>query len=323
MNKENKALLRIYDLKKHYTLKSNFFSKNRVLRAVDGINLSINHGETFGLVGESGCGKTTAGKCILRLVEPTSGYIELDGEEITHIGFNHMREVRKKIQFIFQDPYSSLNPRMTVGQIIGEPLAIHGIYTGKNLRINIENLIEKVGLPIESYNNFPHEFSGGQRQRVGIARALALKPKLVICDEPVSALDVSIQSQILNLMIELQNEYEIAYIFISHGLTAVKHISKRVGVMYLGKIVEIAETEALFSHPLHPYTEALLSAIPLPDPESIKEKIILEGDVPNPINPPSGCRFHNRCRHAIDICRKIEPIWKTRDDNHFVACHLC
>jgi oligopeptide/dipeptide ABC transporter ATP-binding protein len=316
------ALLEVRGLKKHYALQGGPFGKKAVLRAVDGISFSILPGETLGLVGESGCGKTTAGKCILRLIEPTAGSIGLEGEDITHVPFARLREVRRKIQFIFQDPYSSLNPRMTVGQIVGEPFAIHGICGGDERRERVLTLIERVGLSPESYGRYPHEFSGGQRQRIGIARALALKPALVVCDEPVSALDVSIQSQVLNLMMELQRELGMAYLFISHGLAAVKHISKRVGVMYLGKMVELAETETLFSRPLHPYTEALLSAIPVPDPEIARERIILEGDVPSPVHPPSGCRFHNRCRYAMPVCSEAEPEWKDAGGGHFVACHL-
>lgn len=318
----NRALLEVRGLKKHYVLEGGPFGKKAVLRAVDGVSFSIHPGETLGLVGESGCGKTTAGKCILRLIEPTAGSIELEGEDITHVPFSRLREVRRKIQFIFQDPYSSLNPRMSVGQIVGEPFAIHGICGGIERRERVLRLIERVGLSTESYCRYPHEFSGGQRQRIGIARALALKPALVVCDEPVSALDVSIQSQVLNLMMELQREMGMAYLFISHGLAAVKHISKRVGVMYLGKMVELAETEKLFSHPLHPYTEALLSAIPVPDPEVARERIILEGDVPSPVHPPSGCRFHNRCRYALPVCGEAEPEWKDAGGGHFVACHL-
>jgi oligopeptide transport system ATP-binding protein len=316
------TLLDVRDLKKEYALKGiGPFGKKRVLRAVDGISFSVLPGETLGLVGESGCGKTTAGKCILRLIEPTAGSVELDGEEITHLPPSRMREIRKKIQFIFQDPYSSLDPRMTVGQIIGEPFAVHGLCGGRERRGKVEDLIGRVGLAPECYGRFPHEFSGGQRQRIGIARALALNPKLVICDEPVSALDVSIQSQILNLLRELQRERGMAYVFISHGLAAVKHISKRVGVMYLGKLVEMSETEELFSRPLHPYTEALLSAIPVPDPAASRERIILEGDVPSPVHPPSGCRFHNRCRYASRECGEAEPVWREVGGGHFVACH--
>lgn len=322
MNGNTPALLEVRGLKKHYVLEGGLFGKKTVLRAVDGISFTILPGDTLGLVGESGCGKTTAGKCILRLIEPTAGSIELEGEDVTHVSFARLRAVRRKMQFIFQDPYSSLNPRMTVGQIIGEPFAIHGICGGIERRRKVESLIDRVGLTAESYGRYPHEFSGGQRQRIGIARALALNPSLVVCDEPVSALDVSIQSQVLNLMAELQKERGMAYLFISHGLAAVKHISRRVGVMYLGKMVELAETEDLFSHPLHPYTEALLSAIPVPDPEVARERIILEGDVPSPVHPPAGCRFHNRCRYAMQVCRVTEPEWKDAGGIHFVACHL-
>ena len=290
--------------------------------AVDGVSFSVRSGETLGIVGESGCGKTTAGKCILRLIEPTAGEVRFEGRDIVRASLPEMREIRRRIQFIFQDPYSSLNPRMTVGQIVGEAFTIHGICSGKERRRRVEDLIERVGLAPESFNRYPHEFSGGQRQRVGIARALALHPRLVICDEPVSALDVSIQSQVLNLMRDIQRETGITYLFISHGLAAVKHISTRVGVMYLGKMVELAPTEELYTRPLHPYTEALLSAIPVPDPEIQRNRIILEGDVPNPVHPPSGCRFHTRCRSVMPVCRKDEPLWRDMGGGRFVACHL-
>ena len=316
-------LLDVRGLKKHFILShGNLFFQKKILYAVDGITFTMNTGETLGIVGESGCGKTTAGKCILRLVNPTHGRIFMDGEDLTAASPDTLRKIRLKIQFIFQDPYSSLNPRMTVGQIVAEPLTIHSICKGNEKREKVKSLLQRVGLPPESYYRFPHEFSGGQRQRVGIARALALNPKLVICDEPVSALDVSIQSQVLNLMKELQDELGIAFLFISHGLAAVKHISQRIAVMYLGKFVELVETESLFAKPLHPYTEALLSAIPVPDPEIKRDRIILEGDVPSPVDPPSGCHFHTRCRYAMPICREHSPEWKQVEEGHFVACHL-
>ncbi len=324
MTGDPEYLLDVRNLRKHYSLGGGFLNRNRaVLLAVDGISFSIKAGETLGIVGESGCGKTTAGKCILRLIEPTGGEVHFEGRDIVRASHKDMREIRKRIQFIFQDPYSSLNPRMKVGQIVGEPLVIHGVCSGREKRRRVEELIDCVGLSAEAYGRYPHEFSGGQRQRIGIARALALNPKLVICDEPVSALDVSIQSQVLNLMLHLQRELGITYLFISHGLAAVKHISSRVGAMYLGKLVELAPTERLYAHPMHPYTQALLSAIPAPDPEIQRDKIILEGDVPSPVDPPSGCRFHTRCSHVLPVCRLEEPRWRDVGEGHFVACHLC
>ncbi len=323
MNQESDVLLEVRDLKKHYVLsKRTVFGRREVLRAVDGISFSLRRGETLGLVGESGCGKTTTGKCIVRLIEPTSGQISLEGEDVVGASPDRIREIRKQMQIIFQDPYSSLNPRMTVGQIVGEPFAIHGICAGKERRQRVEALIDRVGLTRDSYTRFPHEFSGGQRQRVGIARALALNPKLVVCDEPVSALDVSIQAQVLNLMVQLQKESGLTYLFISHGLSAVKHISRRVGVMYLGKLVELGETEALFSSPLHPYTEALMSAIPRPDPDIVRERVLLEGDATDSNHPPSGCPFHARCRYRMAVCENEEPAWRDLGGGHFAACHL-
>ena len=323
MTPNDAYLLEVHGLKKHYPLRGGLLSSSKaVLRAVDDISFSIRAGETLGIVGESGCGKTTAGKCIMRLIEPTAGTVYFEGRDIIRASYSEMREIRKRIQFIFQDPYSSLNPRMSVGQIVGEAFAIHGVCSGREKRKRVEALIEHVGLSPEVYTRYPHEFSGGQRQRIGIARALALNPRLVICDEPVSALDVSIQSQVLNLMVYLQRELGITYVFISHGLAAVKHISTQIGVMYLGKMVELAPTEMLFARSCHPYTEALLSAIPVPDPEIQRERIILEGDVPSPVHPPSGCRFHTRCSYAKSICKESEPAWRENGEGHFVACHL-
>lgn len=323
MSHAQDRLLEVRDLKKHYVLpRRTVFGKKEVLRAVDGVSFTLQCGETLGLVGESGCGKTTTGKCIVRLIKPTGGHIALEGEDVVNAPADRIRELRKQMQIIFQDPYSSLNPRMTVGEIVGEPFAIHDVCSGKERRERVDALIDRVGLTRDSYARFPHEFSGGQRQRVGIARALALNPKLVICDEPVSALDVSIQAQVLNLMVRLQKESGLTYLFISHGLSAVKHISRRVGVMYLGKLVELGETEALFSSPLHPYTEALMSAIPRPDPDVPRERILLEGDAASSVHPPSGCRFHTRCRYRMPRCAVEEPAWRDRGGGHFVACHL-
>lgn len=319
----NEYVLQVENLKKYYQISNGLFNHSPLqLKAVDDVSFAIKYGETFGLVGESGCGKTTIGKTILRLFEPTAGRIIFDGTDITAARGKALKEIRKGMQFIFQDPYSSLNAKMTVGQIVGEPFAIQNICSGKERVKRVEALLENVGLQKDCFNRFPHEFSGGQRQRIGIARALALNPKLVVCDEPVSALDVSIQSQILNLMIELQKERQIAYLFISHGLAAVKHISHRIGVMYLGKLVEMASTDDIFAEPLHPYTQALLSAIPIPDPDSHRNRILLKGDVPSPVNPPSGCRFHERCEFAKEICKTSVPVWKEVKKGHFAACNL-
>ncbi|RLG73194.1 MAG: peptide ABC transporter substrate-binding protein [Methanobacteriota archaeon] len=317
-------LLDVRGLVKHFPIKEGIIFQRRkgVIRAVDGVDLFINRGETLGLVGESGCGKTTVGRVILRLEEPTSGEVIFDGKNVYALQGEELRQLRRDMQIIFQDPYSSLNPRMMVGDIIGEPLEVHRIATGVEKQERVFELIEKVGLSPEHYFRYPHEFSGGQRQRIGVARALALNPKLIICDEPVSALDVSVQSQILNLMKDLQKEFNLTYLFISHDLSVIRHISDRVAVMYLGKIVELAEVDELFEHPLHPYTEALLSAIPIPDPEAKREKIILRGDVPSPANPPSGCRFHTRCHKAMPICSKVEPEFVDVGNEHYVACLL-
>jgi oligopeptide transport system ATP-binding protein len=273
-------------------------------------------------VGESGCGKSTTGRTILRLIEPTAGAIEFEGQNITELDKGDMRALRREMQIIFQDPYASLNPRMTVGSIIGEPLEIHKIAKGAEKEDQVASLLQKVGLRAEDMRKYPHEFSGGQRQRIGIARALGLNPKLIVCDEPVSALDVSIQAQVINLLGDLQEEFGLSYLFIAHNLNVVEHISNRVAVMYLGKIVELASDEALYNNPQHPYTEALLSAVPIPDPTAQKKRIILEGDVPSPINPPSGCHFHTRCPYKEKICEEIEPEFKDIGGGHWVACHL-
>lgn len=316
-------LLQVRNLKKHFPVTSGVFSKvNGWIKAVDDVSFDVYAGETLGLVGESGCGKTTTGRCLLRLEEPTSGQVVFEGSDILKMNNQELRRLRKEMQIIFQDPYGSLNPRMTVGEIVGEALTIHGVASGKEKEENVENLLKVVGLSPYHARRYPHEFSGGQRQRIGIARALALRPKLIVCDEPVSALDVSIQSQILNLLDDLQEEFNLTYIFIAHNLSVVEHISDRVGVMYLGKMVELSDSNTLYTSPQHPYTQALLSAIPVPDPDHRSERIVLEGDVPSPIDPPSGCTFHPRCPYCQDICRQEQPKWRQKDTNHFVACHL-
>ncbi|MCG0239107.1 MAG: dipeptide ABC transporter ATP-binding protein [Firmicutes bacterium] len=321
---QGETLVRVENLKKWYPVTGGSIISRVVghVKAVDGVSFTIRRGETFGLVGESGCGKTTLGKVLLRLQEPTAGAVYFEGRNIFELNKEEMRKLRREMQIIFQDPYASLNPRMTVGEIIGEPLEIHGVARGREKEKRVQQLLEVVGLASYHARRYPHEFSGGQRQRIGIARALALNPKLIVCDEPVSALDVSIQSQILNLLSDLQKEFGLTYLFIAHGLAVVKHISDRVGVMYLGKLVEIADKREIYANPRHPYTEALMSAIPIPDPTVRRERIILEGDVPSPINPPSGCRFHTRCRLAEEICREVEPSLVDIGNDHWVACHV-
>ncbi|MFO7171464.1 MAG: dipeptide ABC transporter ATP-binding protein [Bacillota bacterium] len=321
---QGETLVRVENLKKWYPVTGGSIISRVVghVKAVDGVSFTIRRGETFGLVGESGCGKTTLGKVLLRLQEPTAGAVYFEGRNIFELNKEEMRKLRREMQIIFQDPYASLNPRMTVGEIIGEPLEIHGVARGREKEKRVQQLLEVVGLASYHARRYPHEFSGGQRQRIGIARALALNPKLIVCDEPVSALDVSIQSQILNLLSDLQKEFGLTYLFIAHGLAVVKHISDRVGVMYLGKLVEVADKREIYANPRHPYTEALMSAIPIPDPTVRRERIILEGDVPSPINPPSGCRFHTRCRLAEEICREVEPPLVDIGNDHWVACHV-
>lgn len=316
-------LLDVHNLKTYLPLKRGFFGKSQgFVKAVDDISFTVNRGETFGLVGESGCGKTTTGKSILRLVEPTEGTVFFDGQNLLPLDKAEMRRKRKEMQMIYQDPYSSLNPRLTVGEIIAEPLLVHKVLSKHERVEKVRELLTIVGLAPGYAHRYPHEFSGGQRQRIGVARALALNPKLIVCDEPVSALDVSIQSQILNLLSDLQEEFRLTYIFIAHGLAAVKHLSDTVAVMYLGKIVEIADSKDLYKNPLHPYTQALISAIPVPDPKKKKQRLLLEGDVPSPIDPPSGCRFHTRCPMCSSRCRVEEPGMKDLGRNHSVACHL-
>jgi oligopeptide/dipeptide ABC transporter ATP-binding protein len=314
--KQKGELVRARDLVKHFPVADS----DDVVRAVDGVSFAIKAGETLGLVGESGCGKSTVGRCVLRLIEPTSGTVTVDGQEVTALGKKELRELRREMQIIFQDPYASLNPRMKVLDIIGEPLQIHGIGDKSAQQERVAELLRKVGLDPDYMRRYPHEFSGGQRQRLGIARALALNPKLIIADEPVSALDVSVQAQVVNLLQDLQAEFGLTYLFISHGLAVVEHISNRVAVMYLGKIVEIADAKDLYANALHPYTQALLSAIPIPDPTRKRRRIVLQGDVPTPINPPSGCRFRTRCPLAIDECARIEPELREIAPGHEAAC---
>lgn len=315
----NKKLIEVKDLKKYF-----YVGGNAVLKAVDGLNFSIREGETLGLVGESGCGKSTAGRTMIRLYDATGGEVLFDGVDVHKMDKKQHKEFTKKAQMIFQDPYASLNPRMTVGDIIGEGIDIHNLYERKERMERIYELLHIVGLNREHANRFPHEFSGGQRQRIGVARALAIEPQFIVCDEPISALDVSIQAQVVNLLINLQQDYQLTYLFIAHDLSMVKHISDRVGVMYLGTIVEMASSNDLHQRPLHPYTQALLSAIPIADPdvERSRKRILLEGDVPSPINPPPGCRFKKRCRYAKDICGEVMPEFREIEKDHYVACHI-
>ena len=318
------VILEVRDLVKHFPVGGGFFGgKPAVVKAVDGVSFSIRRGETLGLVGESGCGKTTTGRCILQLEKPTSGQIIFEGQELTAFSEKELRKVRRRMQVIFQDPYSSLNPRMTVGQIIAEPLAVHDIVPERWTRkARVTQLLSHAGLLPAMADRYPHELSGGQRQRVGVARALAMEPSLIICDEPVSALDVSIQAQIINLLEELQAEFGLTYLFVAHDLSVVRHISDRVAVMYLGKIAEITDRKSLYESPQHPYTKALLSAVPIPDPavEAGRERVVLGGEVPSPLNPPSGCVFHPRCPIAVDDCRRIVPELREVRPDHRAAC---
>jgi len=320
----NEALLRVVNLVKYFPIKGGLIGGEVArVHAVDGVSFTIAAGETLGLVGESGCGKSTTGRCILRLIAPTAGEIWFDGRDVTNAEGETMRRLCRDMQIIFQDPYASLNPRMTVGAIVGESLVIHRLVKrGRDFEDRVVQLLETVGLHADHMRRYPHEFSGGQRQRIGIARALAVSPRLVVCDEPVSALDVSIQAQVINLLEDLQEQFNLTYLFIAHDLSVVEHISDRVAVMYLGRIVEIAPAQELYAAPRHPYTQALLSAVPIPDPTVARQRIVLQGDVPNPINPPAGCHFHPRCPHAMERCRSEAPLLREVAAGHLAACHL-
>jgi oligopeptide transport system ATP-binding protein len=322
---DDNVLVRVERLKKYFPITRGAIFSRRVgdIKAVDDVSFDIYHGETLGLVGESGCGKTTVGRTIIQLYRPTAGHVFYDGQDLAHMRGSELRRMRRRVQVIFQDPYASLNPRLTVGAIVGEPLEIHRIARRKDMRERVEELLKMVGLDPYFVNRYPHEFSGGQRQRIGIARALALAPDFIVCDEPISALDVSIQAQIVNLLEELQDRLELTYLFIAHDLSMVRHISDRVAVMYLGKVVEVADRDTLYTNPFHPYTEALLSAVPIPDPvvEEKRRRIILEGDVPSPANPPPGCNFNTRCPVVMAVCSEVEPEFIEVEPAHFCACH--
>ena len=319
-------LLEVKGLKKYFPITQGIILQHKVadVKAVDGLDFFVRKGETLGLVGESGCGKSTTGRSILQLYRPTAGQVLFQGKDLVALKGEELRKMRRNMQMIFQDPYASLNPRMTVGDIIGEPLEVHNIAKGKEKKERVQELLQIVGLNPYFVNRYPHEFSGGQRQRIGVARSLAVQPDFIVCDEPISALDVSIQAQIINLLEELQTKFNLTYLFIAHDLSVVRHISDRVAVMYLGKIVELTDRDSLYKTPLHPYTKALMSAVPIPDPliEEKRERIILVGDVPSPVKPPSGCRFHTRCPIAIDKCKVEDPAFRDVGNEHFVACHL-
>jgi len=323
---ENQVLVRVENLKKHFPITRGIIFQRQVgaIKAVDGISFDVYKGETLGLVGESGCGKSTTGRTVLQLYRPTEGNVYFDGEDLVEMKGEALRRQRRKMQMIFQDPYASLNPRMTVGNIIGEPLEVHHVASGKERQERVQELLKLVGLNPYFVNRYPHEFSGGQRQRIGVARALALNPTFIVCDEPISALDVSIQAQVVNLLEDLQKDLGLTYLFIAHDLSMVRHISDRVAVMYLGKIVELTDRDELYSDPQHPYTQALLSAVPIPDPvvEEKRQRIILQGDVPSPANPPKGCNFNTRCPKAMQICKEQEPEFKEITPGHWCACHL-
>lgn len=321
----NEVLLQVEDLKMHFPIFRGVLQRQvGAVHAVDGVSFNVHRGETLGLVGESGCGKSTAGRTILQLYKPTAGQVHFDGVDLVTLKGEELRLMRRKMQMIFQDPYASLNPRMTISDTVGEPLMVHNVATGKEIQERVEHLLEVVGLNPSFASRYPHEFSGGQRQRIGIARALALQPSFIVCDEPISALDVSIQAQVVNLLEELQEQFNLTYLFIAHDLSMVRHISKRVAVMYLGVIMELADRDDLYLNPLHPYTQALLSAVPIPDPiaDAKRTRMILEGDVPSPVNPPSGCRFRTRCPIAEKVCAESRPDFREVTPGHFVACHL-
>ncbi|HET9912956.1 MAG TPA: dipeptide ABC transporter ATP-binding protein [Anaerolineales bacterium] len=324
MAEENNTLLRVENLVKHFPIKQGIIIQKQIgaVHAVDGISFDVRRGETLGLVGESGCGKSTTGRTILQLFRPTSGSVHFDGVDLVNLKGEDLRKMRRKVQMIFQDPYASLNPRMTIGEIVGEPLVVHKVATQKEINERVANLLDLVGLNAAFSTRYPHEFSGGQRQRIGVARALALQPSFIVCDEPISALDVSIQAQVVNLLEDLQKQFNLTYLFIAHDLSMVRHISNRIAVMYLGVIVELTDRDELYLKPLHPYTQALLSAVPIPDPiaDAKRERVILKGDVPSPVNPPSGCRFRTRCPIAEAVCAESRPEFREIKPGHFVAC---
>jgi oligopeptide/dipeptide ABC transporter ATP-binding protein len=324
LSQNGTPLVEVVHVKKYFPIRKGVLSREVArVHAVDDVSFAVTEGETLGLVGESGCGKSTLGRTIVRLLEPTAGDVVFGGRSIGKLGARALRPLRREMQMVFQDPYASLNPRKRVGSIVGDPMKIHGIGSKAERKQRVQELLDVVGLSPEHYNRFPHEFSGGQRQRIGVARALALRPKLVVADEPVSALDVSVQAQVINLLDQLQDEFKLTYIFIAHDLGVVRHVSDRIAVMYLGKLVELSPAEELYTRPVHPYTEALLSAVPIPDPDlsDKRERIVLQGDVPSPIDPPSGCRFHPRCRYMTDVCRDVEPPLTDYGNGHFAACH--